>query len=69
MSNSLFSATGHSLTLLFYDTYVFLLNFAIDEFEELCSRGPGFGPGPTGPDGQTDFITGSFNLTYGPLDF
>jgi len=29
----------------------------LDEFQVLCRRGTGFGPGPTSPDG-TEFITG-----------
>ena len=31
--------------------------FNVDEHRDLCSRGPGFGPGPTGPD-AAGFITG-----------
>jgi len=31
--------------------------YTADEFQELCTRGPGFGPGPNGPNGHA-FVTG-----------
>ena len=37
-------------------TYIIRRNLFADEYEQLCKRGPGFGPDGSGPDGG--FVTG-----------